>query len=513
MCVVNSRTLKGCTAPTPPFFWVGAPHQCPLASVASYLMYADVRLHIPMTHHNDVTRLMQDGVAPYHGASNPDVMRYVLVGKMHMQPAGCPDELYTIMVQCWHQDPAARPTFAYLVEQLERFGFIGHAIVPPAGAIGTGRRVVAAGGANPTHRRALGMGGDVGQMFHDETGGYAGGSQRVKENQKNSGSGGGGGGGNGNGGSSSSSSRNVLEVPLSTPDMRARARSIESLSRIMLPASNDDASSPYEYVLQHSKIGARAKSAPASVPNAVPCVNAPERSESYSIAQQQQQQRTPSIKVSRASGDDGLIDGTGPLFYGDSNSRGGNNEFNSVSATLESVAGFGSTNSSWNDSTAMDAAADLARRTSVSSVHSISPAIASVIVAESRAVGAGVASYSASSQESTAQGSLSLGEIEPPTRSRDQHIGSTRGNDQHPGSPPTPTAGGAYTDVFGSSFVISAARNDDAVAIGGPGLAGSRLAIGSVSASAVPTVVVESVQLGPPTSPRPRRRTQWNGAR
>ena len=149
----------------------------------------------------------------------------------------------------------------------------------------------------------------------------------------------------------------------------------------------------------------------------------------------------------------------------------------------------------------MDAAADLARRTSVSSVHSISPAIASVIVAESRAVGAGVASYSASSQESTAQGSLSLGEIEPPTRSRDQHIGSTRGNDQHPGSPPTPTAGGAYTDVFGSSFVISAARNDDAVAIG------------SVSASAVPTVVVESVQLGPPTSPRPRRRTQWNGAR
>eukprot|EP00729_Bicosta_minor_P002936 gene2936-13770_t len=391
---------------------------------------------------------------------NPDVMRYVLVGKMHMQPAGCPDELYTIMVQCWHQDPAARPTFAYLVEQLERFGFIGHAIVPPAGAIGTGRRVVAAGGANPTHRRALGMGGDVGQMFHDETGG-----------------------------------------------------SIESLSRIMLPASNDDASSPYEYVLQHSKIGARAKSAPASVPNAVPCVNAPERSESYSIAQQQQQQRTPSIKVSRASGDDGLIDGTGPLFYGDSNSRGGNNEFNSVSATLESVAGFGSTNSSWNDSTAMDAAADLARRTSVSSVHSISPAIASVIVAESRAVGAGVASYSASSQESTAQGSLSLGEIEPPTRSRDKHIGSTRGNDQHPGSPPTPTAGGAYTDVFGSSFVISAARNDDAVAIGGPGLAGSRLAIGSVSASAVPTVVVESVQLGPPTSPRPRRRTQWNGAR
>ena len=32
---------------------VGAPHQCPLGSVASYLIYADVQLHITMTHHND----------------------------------------------------------------------------------------------------------------------------------------------------------------------------------------------------------------------------------------------------------------------------------------------------------------------------------------------------------------------------------------------------------------------------------------------------------------------------
>ena len=35
---------------------VGAPRQCPLESVASYLIYADVRLHIPMTHRNDVIR-------------------------------------------------------------------------------------------------------------------------------------------------------------------------------------------------------------------------------------------------------------------------------------------------------------------------------------------------------------------------------------------------------------------------------------------------------------------------
>ena len=42
----------GCT--DPPSKGVGAPHQCPLESVASYLpIYADVRFHIPMTHRND----------------------------------------------------------------------------------------------------------------------------------------------------------------------------------------------------------------------------------------------------------------------------------------------------------------------------------------------------------------------------------------------------------------------------------------------------------------------------
>ena len=32
---------------------VVAPHQYPLAPSASYLIYADVRLHIPMIHNND----------------------------------------------------------------------------------------------------------------------------------------------------------------------------------------------------------------------------------------------------------------------------------------------------------------------------------------------------------------------------------------------------------------------------------------------------------------------------
>ena len=56
---------------------VGALHQCPLGSVASYLIYADVRSHIPMTHHipqaghlNDGTTLPNDvclNVAPTAG--------------------------------------------------------------------------------------------------------------------------------------------------------------------------------------------------------------------------------------------------------------------------------------------------------------------------------------------------------------------------------------------------------------------------------------------------------------
>ena len=32
---------------------MGAAHECRLGTVASYLIYADMRLHIPMTHHND----------------------------------------------------------------------------------------------------------------------------------------------------------------------------------------------------------------------------------------------------------------------------------------------------------------------------------------------------------------------------------------------------------------------------------------------------------------------------
>lgn len=48
--VVNSKTLIGCTDPLGR--WAGAPHECFLGSVASYLINADAWLHIPLTHRN-----------------------------------------------------------------------------------------------------------------------------------------------------------------------------------------------------------------------------------------------------------------------------------------------------------------------------------------------------------------------------------------------------------------------------------------------------------------------------
>ena len=51
----------GCTDPLRR--GVGAPHQCPLESVASYLchIYTDVQLHIPMTHRADVGPVWMQG--------------------------------------------------------------------------------------------------------------------------------------------------------------------------------------------------------------------------------------------------------------------------------------------------------------------------------------------------------------------------------------------------------------------------------------------------------------------
>lgn len=68
-----------------------------------------------------LVELLQDGTNPYHGQSNPDVMKMVLSGGRHPKPSNdcCTDELYTFMLQCWHQDVAQRPTFAKVVEYIK----------------------------------------------------------------------------------------------------------------------------------------------------------------------------------------------------------------------------------------------------------------------------------------------------------------------------------------------------------------------------------------------------------
>ena len=63
-----------------------------------------------------LVELLQDGTTPYHGQSNPDVMKLVRSGGRHSKPsADCTDELFKFMLQCWHQDVTRRPTFAKVV--------------------------------------------------------------------------------------------------------------------------------------------------------------------------------------------------------------------------------------------------------------------------------------------------------------------------------------------------------------------------------------------------------------
>lgn len=49
---VDARRLVGCTDSPPSLrMRMGAPHQCPVGPVVSYLIYADNCAHIPMMHH------------------------------------------------------------------------------------------------------------------------------------------------------------------------------------------------------------------------------------------------------------------------------------------------------------------------------------------------------------------------------------------------------------------------------------------------------------------------------
>lgn len=58
-----------------------------------------------------IIEMVQDGVSPYHGMSNPDVMSLTMSGGQHHKPNECPERLFDIVTKCWHRDPAARHSF------------------------------------------------------------------------------------------------------------------------------------------------------------------------------------------------------------------------------------------------------------------------------------------------------------------------------------------------------------------------------------------------------------------
>ena len=64
----------------------------------------------------------QDGIAPYIGQSNPEIMTLVLAGGKHDKPEDRPENVYQICLSCWMYDPDQRPDFnklARLLRELE----------------------------------------------------------------------------------------------------------------------------------------------------------------------------------------------------------------------------------------------------------------------------------------------------------------------------------------------------------------------------------------------------------
>jgi serine/threonine protein kinase len=61
-----------------------------------------------------VIELMTNGESPYHGMSNPDVMKLTLSGGRHPKPPLCTAKLYHLLLQCWDAEAVKRPTFMQL---------------------------------------------------------------------------------------------------------------------------------------------------------------------------------------------------------------------------------------------------------------------------------------------------------------------------------------------------------------------------------------------------------------
>jgi hypothetical protein len=61
-----------------------------------------------------VIEFILDGETPYHGMSNPDVMKLTMSGGRHEKPPLCSSQVYGVLKKCWDADPIKRPTFTVL---------------------------------------------------------------------------------------------------------------------------------------------------------------------------------------------------------------------------------------------------------------------------------------------------------------------------------------------------------------------------------------------------------------
>jgi serine/threonine protein kinase len=74
-----------------------------------------------------LVEIFQDGVQPYLGLSNPEVMRFVMSGQRHPKPKSCSTVVYNVLMKCWaiesddlssQHAKGIRPTFHELAIEL-----------------------------------------------------------------------------------------------------------------------------------------------------------------------------------------------------------------------------------------------------------------------------------------------------------------------------------------------------------------------------------------------------------
>ncbi|XP_053397738.1 proto-oncogene tyrosine-protein kinase ROS-like isoform X2 [Mercenaria mercenaria] len=61
------------------------------------------------------------GQQPYPARTNIDVLHFVRSGGRLDRPESCPEDFYQLMCKCWNFEPEERPSFAFLLQQLEKF--------------------------------------------------------------------------------------------------------------------------------------------------------------------------------------------------------------------------------------------------------------------------------------------------------------------------------------------------------------------------------------------------------